>query len=91
MDAYALWCPPCKTAAPIFAKLSEEYSAESCMFVKVNVDDARDVAQRLGISAMPTFKVFKAKAEVENQRGWPGEGAIKQLLEKHGAVLGKTE
>lgn len=57
IDAYALWCPPCKAAAPVYAKLSEEFTPETCCFAKVDVDEARDVAQRLGISAMPTFKV----------------------------------
>ena len=53
IDAYATWCPPCKAAAPVYAKLSEQFSAETTVFAKVNVDEARDVAQRLEISAMP--------------------------------------
>jgi thiol-disulfide isomerase/thioredoxin len=56
IDAYALWCPPCKQAAPVYAKLSEEFTPETCCFAKVDVDEARDVSQRLGIQAMPTFK-----------------------------------
>ena len=32
-------------------------------------------------------QVFKAKAEVENQQGWPGEAKIKEMLTKHGAKL----
>ena len=47
VDAYALWCPPCKSAAPVYAKLSEEFSEETCCFAKIDVDHAKDVAQRL--------------------------------------------
>ena len=86
IDAYATWCPPCKAAAPVYAKLSEQFSAESSTFCKVNVDVARDVAKQLNISAMPTFKVFKGGAEVESQQGWPGEAKIRELLVKQGAL-----
>ena len=51
------------------------------------MDEARDVASRLGVSAMPTFKVFKGKKEVEVQQGWPGEAKIKELLLSHGAKV----
>merc|ERR1719502_2148536 len=65
VDAYATWCGPCKTAAPIYAKLSEQFTEASCVFAKIDVDEARDVMNQLGIKAMPTFKVFKGKKEVE--------------------------
>jgi thiol-disulfide isomerase/thioredoxin len=76
VDAYALWCPPCKAAAPVYAKLSEEF--ENCCFAKVDVDNARDVSQRLGIQAMPTFKVrahttspcFRPKAPEVRHGSW---------------------
>lgn len=91
VDAYATWCPPCKTAAPVYAKLSEAFSESSSVFAKVNVDEAKDVAKRLGISAMPTFKVFKDKAEVAVQQGWPGEAKISELLKQHGATEAKKD
>jgi len=87
VDAYATWCGPCKTAAPVFARLSEQFTPESCVFAKVDVDGARDVAQRLQIRAMPTFKIFKNKQEAEVQQGWPGEAKLKQMLLSHGASL----
>ena len=85
MDAYATWCPPCKAAAPIFAQMSEQFTEESTIFAKVNVDEARDVSKRLGISAMPTFKFFKDKKELEQQQGWPGEDQLRRVLKYHGA------
>lgn len=50
VDAYALWCPPCKSAAPVFAKLSEEFSEASTVFAKFNTDEAKDLARQLNIS-----------------------------------------
>ena len=69
VDAYALWCPPCKSAAPVYAKLSDAFSEDSCCFAKIDVDEAKDVARSLQISAMPTFKFFKGGAEVHAQQG----------------------
>ena len=56
--------PPCKAAAPVYAKMSQEYDEASCIFTKFNVDEVRELGSMLGISAMPTFKLFKANTEV---------------------------
>jgi thioredoxin-like negative regulator of GroEL len=81
----------CKTAAPIYARLSEEFSPSSCTFAKFNTDEAHDLATVLGISAMPTFKIFKGGKEVDAQRGFPGEAKLREMLLSHGAKLAKTE
>ena len=46
----------CKVAAPIYGNLSKEHT--NVLFLKVNVDEARDVARSCDISAMPTFKSY---------------------------------
>jgi thiol-disulfide isomerase/thioredoxin len=57
VDAYATWCGPCRSAAPVYARLSEAFAADSCIFAKFDTDEAKDLAVALSISAMPTFKV----------------------------------
>lgn len=57
MDAFATWCGPCKTIAPTVAKFSEQFP--NAHFIKVDVDEVPDVAQELGVRAMPTFYIFK--------------------------------
>jgi len=60
VDAFAVWCGPCKAIAPLIAKMSEEEEyKDKVRFVKIDVDELPDVSQELGISAMPTFVVFK--------------------------------
>ncbi|KAJ4984875.1 thioredoxin [Stagonosporopsis vannaccii] len=69
-DFYATWCPPCKQIAPIYNQLSTAHSAEGKFaFVKVNVDEAREIAAQYGIQAMPTFLLFKNGKQIEQIRG----------------------
>jgi len=57
LDCFATWCGPCKVIAPQVVKFSDTYS--SARFYKLDVDEVPEVAQELGIRAMPTFLLFK--------------------------------
>ena len=56
-------CPPCKAIAPEIEKLAKEHEG-SVVFLKVDVDKAEDVSADNGISAMPTFIMFKNETKV---------------------------
>lgn len=60
-------CGPCKYIGPIFEKLAEENP--DVEFVKVDVDEADDVAAACGIRAMPTFQFFRNGAKVDESMG----------------------
>ena len=53
--------------APHFDKLSVDNP--DAVFVKVDVDDAADIASHFGISAMPTFKFIKNSEIVYELQG----------------------
>lgn len=56
IDFMADWCPPCRAIAPVYSKLADEFAGQGKLaFCKVNVDHAKDVAKRYGVTAMPTF------------------------------------
>ncbi|KKA20620.1 thioredoxin [Rasamsonia emersonii CBS 393.64] len=81
LDAFATWCGPCKAMAPKVDQLSETYT--DATFVKFDVDAVPDVAQELGIRAMPTFLLFKGGqkvAEVVGANPPALEAAIKNNL-----------
>lgn len=67
IDFWATWCGPCRFISPEFEKLSEQY--DGIEFYKLDVDDVEDVAQEVGIRAMPTFMVFKNGERVDELIG----------------------
>ncbi|KAL4030241.1 hypothetical protein IC575_008477 [Cucumis melo] len=53
----ASWCTPSRTMSPFFEELALEY--KSVLFLSVDVDEAKEVASKLEIKAMPTFVLMK--------------------------------
>lgn len=80
LDCFATWCGPCKAIAPKIVEFSEQYS--NVQFYKIDVDAAGDVAQELGVRAMPTFYFFKDGEKVGEVVG-ANPGAIKAAIEKY--------
>lgn len=57
LEGTATWCAQCKAIAPEVQKMVSEYP--DVHFYTYDVEETPDIAQELGVSAMPTFSVFK--------------------------------
>jgi thioredoxin 1 len=57
VDFWAPWCGPCRMVAPELDKLAQQVG-DSVKFVKVNVDEHRDIAMRYSIMSIPTLIKF---------------------------------
>lgn len=75
VDFWAPWCGYCSKLSPIFEELAAENS-NKFKFVKVNVDDNRTLAQKLGVMSLPTMILFKDGEQVEKGMGFMPKPAI---------------
>ncbi len=80
VDFYADWCGPCKMVGPIVEELSNEET--DVKFVKVNVDNTPDIAQRYGIMSIPTLLAFKDGELAGSIVGFQPKEVIKELVAK---------
>ena len=79
IDVYASWCGPCQQMNPIFEELAKEMS-DSYKFVKLNVDDARGLSIKLGVTSVPTF-VFMKNNEIKGKEvGYINKDALKEKI-----------
>lgn len=69
VDFTATWCGPCKQIAPRFKELAEKAENKNVVFLKVDVDEAADVAAECKINCMPTFQFWKNGKMVEEFSG----------------------
>ena len=76
VDFWASWCGPCMMLAPIVEELSKTHKVG-----KVNVDDQMALAQRFGITSIPTLLVFKGGKLVNQSLGYQGLESLQKLME----------
>ena len=58
VDFWAPWCRPCKMVGPELEKLSDTVG-DKAKFVKVNVDENRELATEYGVMSIPTIAKFE--------------------------------
>lgn len=63
----ATWCGPCRFISPLYTSLAGKYP--TVVFLKADIDEAKDVAARWNISSVPTFFFIKNGKEVDKVVG----------------------
>ncbi|KAM4612241.1 thioredoxin b [Polymixia lowei] len=69
VDFTATWCGPCKQISPHYQAMSEKSENKNVVFLKVDVDEAQDVASHCDIKCMPTFMFYKNGQKVDEFAG----------------------
>jgi thioredoxin 1 len=68
VDFYADWCGPCRMLVPVLEKLGRDFAGKMTV-IKLDIDEANDVAKKFDISSVPTLILFRDGKEFKRVIG----------------------
>ena len=80
VDFFATWCRPCKMMHPILEELKQNIG-DHATIIKIDVDEAQEVAVQYGVRAVPTLAIFKQGQLVWREAGVHSAQQLVQALE----------
>jgi thioredoxin 2 len=85
VDFWAPWCGPCRMVSPAVEAQARE-RAGHLKVVKLNIDDAPDVASRFGVQSIPLLMLVRDGEEVDRQIGAVPPAQLRSWLDRHMAA-----
>lgn len=79
VDFWASWCGPCRVFTPILEKVAEAHPEVT--LVGVNVEEQRELAQRCGITSIPTLWVFSGGEQVGAVVGVVPQSRLERMVQ----------
>ncbi|BCU07474.1 thioredoxin [Allochromatium tepidum] len=84
VDFWAPWCGPCRSFAPVYEKVSEDFP--DIVFAKLNTEEHQAIAGHFQIRSIPTLMIFRDRIIIFSQAGALPEGSFRDLLTKAGEL-----
>ncbi len=81
VDFWAPWCGPCKTLGPML-EAAVTAAKGAVKMVKVNVDEAQNIAGQLQIQSIPTVYAFFQGQPIDGFQGAQPESEIKAFVDR---------
>ena len=81
VDFWAEWCGPCRMVGPVVEELSGDFDGK-VKFVKVNVDEANELASKYNVFSIPTLMIFNNGEVVAQQVGAASKDTYKNMIDK---------
>lgn len=79
VDFWAVWCGPCRMLAPAVAQIAVEQEGR-IKVGKINVDEQPELANRFGISSIPTVILFKGGKPAASSIGYCPKEELEKLF-----------
>ena len=81
VDFWAEWCGPCRMVGPIVEELSGDFDGK-VKFVKVNVDEANELASKYNVFSIPTLIILNKGEVVAQQVGAASKDTSKNMIDR---------
>jgi thioredoxin len=80
LDAWAAWCGPCRSFAPIFEAASERHPG--VIWGKLDTENQQEIAAAFNIRSIPTILVFREGILLFQQAGMLPAAALDEIVSK---------
>jgi thioredoxin 1 len=80
IDFWADWCGPCKSFAPTYEEVSNQYP--NVVFAKVNTQEEQALAGHFNIRSIPTLMIFREQIILFSQAGALPKSDLENVIEK---------
>ena len=81
VDFWAEWCGPCRMVGPVVEELAGDYDGK-VNFVKVNVDNAQEIAQKYNIFSIPTLILLNKGEVIAQQVGAGSKETYQNMIDR---------
>ncbi len=82
VDAFAPWCPTCRTQAPIIEAASKSMDNKGLVVFRIDFDSQKAEQRSLNIRSQSTLIAFKGMKEVGRSVGATDSATINALIAK---------